>query len=198
MDMTHDCGTPITGGALLCPGCGATLALETASIARGQEPSTEPTAPSANVAGATTGADCSVCGRVQPDDETTCHFCGSEFVGEPIQRSASQGAAVSLWLPNGAAVDVPDGVRIELGRESDVAEIRVALSPHDVVSRRHAELVRNGGRMHVRDLGSTNGTFVAGERVSESEVELGAGVVIGLGRSLMLHLHPQQEGAPDG
>ncbi len=41
------------------------------------------------------------------------------------------------------------------------------------VSKRHAELVRDGEQLVVRDLGSTNGTFVNGERVRQSVLEPG-------------------------
>ena len=39
--------------------------------------------------------------------------------------------------------------------------------PEECVSRRHAELRRDGGRWFLRDLGSSNGTRVNGMRVSE-------------------------------
>jgi hypothetical protein len=45
---------------------------------------------------------------------------------------------------------------------------------HETVSRRHAELVRTGGRWTLRDLGSTNGTFDGAWRVAEIEVDVGS------------------------
>jgi pSer/pThr/pTyr-binding forkhead associated (FHA) protein len=47
------------------------------------------------------------------------------------------------------------------------------------VSRRHAELVRDGDRLLIRDLGSLNGTFVNRHRIEEAvlgnddEVQIG-------------------------
>lgn len=41
------------------------------------------------------------------------------------------------------------------------------------LSRRHAELVVKEGLMYVKDLGSSNGTFVNGQRVTESRVKRG-------------------------
>lgn len=41
---------------------------------------------------------------------------------------------------------------------------------HKSVSRRHAMLARDGERMIITDLGSTNGTFVNGRWISQAEV----------------------------
>lgn len=51
----------------------------------------------------------------------------------------------------------------------------------DCISRTHLKVVLDGDQWHVRDLGSTNGTFVNGERITEavlpdrSRIELGQG-----------------------
>ncbi|HEX6961173.1 MAG TPA: ATP-binding protein [Lacipirellula sp.] len=57
---------------------------------------------------------------------------------------------------------------------------------HDTeVSRNHAELVRRGDTYTVRDLGSSNGTFVNGKPVTE--YELSSGDQVQVGRSLLLY-----------
>ena len=55
----------------------------------------------------------------------------------------------------------------------------------DSVSKEHGELFLRGGALHVRDLGSKNGTFVNGTRVIEpmplrdgDEIRLGRAVVV--------------------
>ncbi|HEY3598249.1 MAG TPA: FHA domain-containing protein [Paraburkholderia sp.] len=55
--------------------------------------------------------------------------------------------------------------------------------PHQVnyISRRHAHLFLRGGEPYVEDLGSTNGTFVNGERLDESAVALHDGDLLGFG-----------------
>ena len=52
--------------------------------------------------------------------------------------------------------------------------------PHPLVSRNHCELLEKDGRLFVRDLGSTNGTFVGSERVdAETVIEHGSLLTIG-------------------
>ena len=55
--------------------------------------------------------------------------------------------------------------------------------PHQVnyLSRRHAHIFLKGGSPFVEDLGSTNGTFVAGKRLDEHAVRLGEGDVVAFG-----------------
>ncbi len=56
----------------------------------------------------------------------------------------------------------------------------------DSVSGSHAELVPMGGGFGIRDLDSTNGTFVDGERVSTTPVALAAGSEVRLGRVVLI------------
>jgi signal transduction histidine kinase len=56
---------------------------------------------------------------------------------------------------------------------------------HDTeISRRHAEIIQSGGICTLADLGSSNGTFVNGQRIDRHELESGDHVQIG--RTLML------------
>jgi pSer/pThr/pTyr-binding forkhead associated (FHA) protein len=50
------------------------------------------------------------------------------------------------------------------------------------VSRRHAEIHVVDGRVRVVDLGSTNGTFVDGERVTTAELRDGSTITVGRSR----------------
>ncbi len=51
--------------------------------------------------------------------------------------------------------------------------------PDDTVSRHHCELTRAADGIHVKDLGSTNGTKVQGARVSEAVVQPGVVLKVG-------------------
>jgi len=68
-----------------------------------------------------------------------------------------------------------DDERITIGRLPDNA-IQIE---DDSVSSHHAELVSEGGSYRLRDLDSTNGTFVNGEPVKELLLASGARVRIG-------------------
>lgn len=65
--------------------------------------------------------------------------------------------------------------RVLIGRSPD-ADVIIE---HDDVSRAHAVLWREGGVVFVRDLGSSNGTFVEGVRVGSDPVALEHGSSLG-------------------
>lgn len=64
---------------------------------------------------------------------------------------------------------------VTVGRRQD-CHLRV---PTRDVSRRHCELVVAKGSVAVRDLGSSNGTFVNGKRVAETTLKAGDRLKIG-------------------
>ena len=65
--------------------------------------------------------------------------------------------------------------RVVVGRESD-CELRIPLPS---VSRQHCEFVVEDGKVTVRDMGSSNGTYVNKERVEEAELSAGDLVAVG-------------------
>ncbi len=67
------------------------------------------------------------------------------------------------------AADALTGARLLIGRSS-TCQLVLA---DDTVSRRHAELRVEDGHWLLRDLGSSNGTWVNGRRVIEAEVRPG-------------------------
>ena len=64
---------------------------------------------------------------------------------------------------------------IVIGRSSELDMVLV----EDMVSRKHARITTQKGSISIEDLGSTNGTFVNGEKVKESNLKEGDRVLIG-------------------
>ena len=94
-------------------------------------------------------------------------------------------------MHNVATVTVGDhdivlgGTRLVIGR---LTGCDICLADANV-SRRHAELVLTGGIWSVRDLGSTNGTFVNGQPVAEAP--LADGDVIEVGTTRLVYHAPR-------
>lgn len=85
-----------------------------------------------------------------------------------------------------------DQSTIEVGRDPDADVVIDNVS----VSRSHAEIRREGGRWVVEDLGSSNGTFLHGERL-ESAQPLEPGDEIGMGKfSIVFEKVVGEETAP--
>ena len=74
----------------------------------------------------------------------------------------------------------PDVARLSIGRHP---KCDVSFDAHRDLdaSSRHAELRQEGERYVLCDVGSSNGTFVGGNRVSEVAVEVGEPIVVEFG-----------------
>lgn len=81
-----------------------------------------------------------------------------------------------LRSEDGTTFEIAEGSSI-VGREEGSA---LALAGQPSVSRRHAELMRSGVSVTVKDLGSTNGTFVNGVQIHDG-VELKPGDTVQFG-----------------
>jgi pSer/pThr/pTyr-binding forkhead associated (FHA) protein len=64
---------------------------------------------------------------------------------------------------------------IVIGRSSDLDMVLV----EDMVSRKHAKIVTDGKVVSIQDLGSTNGTFVNGEKVRSVQLKDGDRILVG-------------------
>jgi len=73
--------------------------------------------------------------------------------------------------------EYPLGLQAEIvvGRSSDLDMVLV----EDMVSRRHARLSCSESQIFIEDLGSTNGTFVNGEKIARASLKEGDRVLIG-------------------
>jgi DNA-binding NtrC family response regulator len=105
------------------------------------------------------------------------------------ETRASGGTEVRAASP--ASGPAPARLRVRAGgRERTVpvtaAGVEVGKDPtcdapvdDPFVSARHLRIAPQGGRWHLADLGSTNGTFISGARVSRAELPFGVTVTLG-------------------
>ncbi len=135
---------------------------------------------------------CSQCGApVSAQEQDEEHTTGAIEVGALDPTSTVEGLPalepgtgmlVVVRGPNAGARFLLDRDRTTVGRHPD-SDIFL----HDVtVSRRHSELLREGRRFAIRDLGSLNGSYVNGARVDEHMLESGDEVQIGRFKLLFL------------
>lgn len=72
---------------------------------------------------------------------------------------------------------------IVIGRSSDLDMVLV----EDMVSRRHARITSFNGELAIEDFGSTNGTFVNGERVNKARLKEGDRILVGTNIIKLVH-----------
>jgi ribosomal protein S27E len=146
---------------------------------------------------------CPECGFQNPEAANYCAKCGAllareaggeatlsfpaEEVGEEIAAALDEtisGPALVVRSGGGRAGEsfVPTSERTLIGRspECDVFLDDVT------VSRRHAELLRDGDTFTIRDLGSLNGTFVNRRRIESTQLSDDDEVQIGKYRMTFL------------
>ena len=99
---------------------------------------------------------------------------GMFLVSGSVQEAPGGGAVGSLVLPDGSRVTVGEEP-VTIGRMADSSVVLTDES----VSRRHAEVRRQGSDIVVVDLGSTNGTKVNGAGIRERRLQDGDEVTVG-------------------
>lgn len=78
---------------------------------------------------------------------------------------------------------------IVVGRSSDLDMVLV----EDMVSRKHAKITTSDRGVAIQDLGSTNGTFVNGEKVKKSRLHEGDRILIGTSILKLVSIEPTEE-----
>jgi hypothetical protein len=140
---------------------------------------------------------CPECGFQSPESASYCSRCGAllarETVGETTMSLGPDEVEVTPEIDGPALVVRSGGGRAGESFEAIGDRALIGRSPEcdvfldDVtVSRRHAELTREGGAFTIRDLGSLNGTFVNKRRIESSVLEDDDEVQIGKYRMTFL------------
>lgn len=85
------------------------------------------------------------------------------------------GEAIALRTLSLGKLDLTNQTNITIGRDPNSY---LPLN-HPAVSYRHAQITRQDGGLTIRDLGSTNGTYVNGKRISQGPLKSGDEIQIG-------------------
>ena len=155
---------------------------------------------------------CKNCLHKNPPGAIFCAECGAQLTAgeiatqsirtDKVKPSAGRGVPIPIPKPitdnswgslhlmdNGQILPLTDRNEYTLGRLSEGQPVvpDLDLSPHQAyaagVSRIHAILKRDGKRVTIMDLGSSNGTYVNGKRLTaNSERLLNHGDVVALGK----------------
>lgn len=137
--------------------------------------------------------DCPSCGHAIPNDATQCPDCGFSIEHEPTvtyvpidlsgPREVSGGDAV---IDGGFALTVDRGPRAGLTFELKDGITTVGRhTSSDIfldditVSRHHCRFIVSPRELAVEDSGSTNGTYVNGERADREHLAAGDEVIVG-------------------
>lgn len=136
---------------------------------------------------------CPICGHILSPDQPVCPYCTAETEGlgatatlkldrEPTVIPRTQGQTIEFTadahvvlqlLPSGACLSLPVRQPTLLGR-LDISQAESAYPLIDLtaygaeqhgVSRHHCLLKRHNDRLFLTDLGSTNSTYLNGERL---------------------------------
>ena len=87
---------------------------------------------------------------------------------------------LELKLGTCAAQVGPQNPRVLIGRDETKCELH---TPDASVSRRHAEVYVDGGTAYIRDLGSSNGTWVDGTPLGQNPMALAPGQMVFVGHA---------------
>ena len=153
---------------------------------------------------------CNQCGHRNPSESVFCSSCGS-LLDRPADQTITLAKIDPLQDAPGTADDttvhlgdLPAGVASLVVRSGSQAGTSFALQGQvtrlgrhpdseimldDItVSRRHAEIVRNGSGYVIRDDGSLNGTYVNAQRVERAALSQGDEIQIGKFRLVFFEL----------
>lgn len=146
---------------------------------------------------------CPACGAHNEAGSKFCEDCGSTLgeasaavatpavSNEPATiKAAPAAAAPRLIMPNGVEIPITAEHTL-LGRQSPADNIYpeidlTELDPESYISRRHGQITRQGSKYLYEDVGSSNGSFINGNRLQSGiQTELHDCDTVRLGRTEM-------------
>ena len=106
-------------------------------------------------------------------------FRPRDAAGEQASAAQAEGAPWTLRFISGkyqgGEFPLRPNREIVIGRSSDLDMVLV----EDMVSRKHAKITTDGRAVSIQDLGSTNGTFVNGEKIRSVQLKDGDRILVG-------------------
>ena len=125
--------------------------------------------------------------RAVADDSRRFLNVASTVVVKPAARPATPQRAYLVVL---AGPQMGEMYKLEAGAELLIGRVEGVqlLLTDDGASRRHARITMEGAEIRIQDLGSRNGTFVGGQRVTERTLVDGDKIQIGVSTTLKLTL----------
>lgn len=176
-----NCGHHNSPGLLECAKCEEDLTTVRISDTDDVQPNNTPSVPSVR-------ADvyvriCTECGAQNPPAARKCQQCGEDISDvRPTPAETSQCHQAVLKTEDGYSFSVCSETSTVIGRDAQMADY---LCHHTFVSRSHAELSFHDGALWVRDLGSTNHTFVNDEQIGSDPHRLEENDTLSLGGKLL-------------
>lgn len=98
------------------------------------------------------------------------------FTSAPLQAAANP---ISLRITGGPAAGQVISIRGDITVGRDPASTDFPIAADDKLSRRHIRIYSPAGKILVEDCGSTNGTFINGQRIHQQELVVGDTIHIG-------------------
>ena len=118
------------------------------------------------------------CGYINSATAKKCAECGEDIsdIAPILQSENNTCKYVMTSLDGEYAYEIKDGTAI-LGRENEMKEY---LADKTYVSRQHAKIMKEDGKVYIENLSNTNFTFVNNQKIAE-KTELHIDDEIGLG-----------------
>lgn len=130
------------------------------------------------------------CGEMNPPQLRKCQRCHEDISDVmPIPKPVENIVRYQLeQIGTNYIYSVPCGTAI-IGRENNMKE---CLADKRYVSRTHAKLVVDNGKLYIENLSKTNYTYVNNAKISEGRTELKIGDEIGLGGMIIAGKRQEQ------